>query len=224
MSRLPSIQYARLCDDSSRSVFDLWEEGAIRAELSTPAVWSREYRDLAISLVLRHHRRSGLAISLGCGNGFIEGELRARGITFFGLDRETRAAILAKSRSAATLVGDAEALPVRSESVELLFADGLLGHLWRSDEGFQPFLAEARRALVTGGVAILSNDLSDGNEVSLKVTADSRARFFRGPQGYVRQQLMKVKGLVPLQEYVWRYLRPGRGLRDREILVFRREF
>lgn len=96
-------------------------------------------------------------LDLGCGTGFFTRALAERFPTGYGVAVDIAEGMLRHARlhggAAHFLAGDAEALPLRDASVDLLFSS--LALQWCAD--FPRVLAEAERVLRPGGVLAFSS-------------------------------------------------------------------
>ena len=121
--------------------------------------WYRGLRTLTTELLARTLSRSGatgLVLDAGCGTGGMMARLAAgaTGSRTLGLEFDAVAAGLAASKSRRPVIrGSANELPVRDGSLAAYLSLDVFCH-----EGVEPerALAEARRCLEPGGVAILN--------------------------------------------------------------------
>jgi SAM-dependent methyltransferase len=121
--------------------------------------WYRGLRALTTELLARALSRSGatgLVLDAGCGTGGMMARLAAgaTGSRTLGLEFDAVAAGLAANKSGRPVIrGSANELPVRDGALAAYLSLDVLCH-----EGVEPAraLAEARRSLAPGGVAILN--------------------------------------------------------------------
>ncbi|MFN0207636.1 MAG: class I SAM-dependent methyltransferase [Planctomycetota bacterium] len=101
----------------------------------------------------------GAALDLGCGTGFFLADVRTHSRQAVGLDISYEMLDLAQKELPDTFTaqGDAENLPFKESSFDVVFCKGSLHHT-RDHEGF---LKGCRRVLRPGGVLILSEPCND---------------------------------------------------------------
>ncbi len=110
-----------------------------------------------------------VVLDLGCGTGYFHSALNARfpGSAYIGLDLSEQMLKYAKGQHLASvsawLAADAESLPFRSQSVDLMFSS--LAIQWCSN--LPVLLKEVKRVLKPGGVFVFST-LLDGTLSELK--------------------------------------------------------
>jgi malonyl-CoA O-methyltransferase len=100
---------------------------------------------------------SATVLDLGCGTGFFQPDLSARypAATYIGLDLAPGMIEYARTRSSCQglwIVGDAESLPLATESVDVVFSS--LAVQWCSRPDW--FLAELARVLKPGGRCVFT--------------------------------------------------------------------
>jgi ubiquinone/menaquinone biosynthesis C-methylase UbiE len=103
----------------------------VRATLTDHAE-SPFFRGEVEEMLLAAEGRPGQkAVDLGCGNGFLVGLARAQGVETFGFDISRQHVSIARDLSGvdAFLRANVERLPVRSDSVDLVFVQHVIEHL-----------------------------------------------------------------------------------------------
>ena len=139
-------------------------------------------------------------LDLGCGTGYFTRALAERFAQGEGLAVDIAEGMLRHARpqggAAHFIAGDAEALPLQSDSVELLFSS--LALQWCAD--FPRVLSEAQRVLRPGGVLAFSSlcvgTLQELRDSWLAVDGFVHVNRFRRFEDY--QQLCAASGLQPL--------------------------
>jgi SAM-dependent methyltransferase len=133
-------------------------------------------------------------LDLGCGTGFFLAELEARHPGAVGLDISH--AMLKVSEQyvpgARLVTGDAERLPFRPGTFDVVFCKGSLHHV----RDHVRFLENCRAALRPGGVLIMSEPCNDNPLIKLAraVLYKKSPHFDEGDEGFTR------KGIVGLCE------------------------
>jgi len=139
-------------------------------------------------------------LDLGCGTGYFTRALAERFAQGEGLAVDIAEGMLRHARpkggAAHFIAGDAEALPLQSDNVELLFSS--LALQWCAD--FPRVLSEAQRVLHPGGVLAFSSlcvgTLQELRDSWLAVDGFVHVNRFRRFEDY--QQLCAASGLQPL--------------------------
>lgn len=212
---LPSIVYE---PDGAPSLFQRWEvdhDGPIRAPLS---VCEPAYRAFVVERLARWLRPGDRLISVGAGNGFTEAALASGGWNVLATDPAPTAleCCRAKGLTAARFDVMEDPMPGRFEAI---YADGVLGHLWRA--GTRCREAWERLALlgVAGAVCLVSNDLAEGDAAAcFDVRGDDDARYYRPPRGWTREDAEATGRWEVVDEAVYIYHRRGID-RRREVTV-----
>jgi SAM-dependent methyltransferase len=208
---------------NGKPLFVEWEKGERSSHPGTPSVRLAEYRIFILTLFKRHVAENSQVISLGCGNGFTERLLKEHGFQVLGTDVHSSALQLCREKGVDVRHLDVLAVPDGFGVFDVVYSDGLMGHLWDGEAAFSRFIDNLLKLLAEGGIAILSNDLSDSdNGPCTAVTGAPEATFYRGVPGYVGEQLGMSDELSVIEEHIYEYERKGRGLRRREIVVARR--
>lgn len=153
------------------------------------------------ALDLAQLRGDECVFDMGCGNGLYLGELarRAHRGPCGGMDLSPGMLPAARSRSprATLLVGDAEALPVQAAAVDVVLAMHMLYHVPDRARA----IAEMRRVLRPGGVALAVTNARDHLDALNELVADVLQDLFGGERRNVRAYLRfsAESGLPELQ-------------------------
>ena len=160
--------------DDRRKYWDLgWQarfEGdhAFLAELKSPSDWSRYLEKESTVLATHGHVltveadrqtvQGKVLIDIGCGSGMSGAMLGYRGAHYIGIDHSGYAAactlrhIRGVEADGFTVQGNAESLPIRDNSVDVVYSNGVLHHT----PNFLTAMDEAYRVLKPGGKAIIA--------------------------------------------------------------------
>lgn len=207
-----------------QSMFEEWERGELGLMPPPLATWSVEYREMLVTLVetLKTPNRATM-LSLGSGNGFAEALFASRGIDVLATDANPIAVRLCSEKGLRSRLLDVTSVSDQGIGrFDIVYADGLLGHLAAWPERHNRFWTIVNAASGPGGFVLLSNDLADSDlKATTGVTHDAEAVFFRPPAGWYVTAASK-RGWQALRSEVYVYTRPERGLRRREILVLNR--
>ena len=156
---------------------EFWDEGwkarfdgdhSFLADLRTRADWS-EYleQEIARGQATRHvgvveaDRETvcdKVVLDIGCGSGTSGAIFGYRGAFYIGIDHSRHAAsqalrnLRALGAGGFTAQGDAEALPIRDSSIDVVYSNGVLHHT----PNFSTAVDEAYRVLKPGGKAIIA--------------------------------------------------------------------
>lgn len=221
MDSLPYVDY-----DSSQcgeSLFALWERGESTQVPAPLSVRRRRYRQLIVRLTKRHQPKScARVLSVGAGNGFTEAALRVAGFSVLATDRSEVALEYCRRKGLKTMTYEFpnQSLPTL-EKFDVIYSDGLLGHLWQSGQGYGRCWVRFAEFSRVGALLILSNDLSDTDDMPvLNVTGAPDAGFFRPPAGWFAREAEASQLWTIEEARLLRYRRRGE-LRRREILALR---
>ena len=208
----------------SDSILLDWEAGRWAGAPPPPAVHSEEYRQLIINIFLglsKSYLRPSL-LSLGCGNATIEVELHKLGFEVLATDYAETAIALAARKNLLSKRLDVLESPNPTQRYDFIYADGLLGHVAIRPKGIAQLARTMSSYASDGGTIILANELSDYDSANYAVTGYAKAQFFRPGPGEVSRLLTPLLPGWALQTTrLVTYIRPERGMRRREILVFR---
>ena len=145
---------------ASETIIEIWERGGAFNDSITPSTYVPEYRSHIVLKVLALREKASNVLSLGCGNGFVEGELVANGWSVRAFDCVEEAVELTRSKGVVAFVADFFTLdPRHVEGIDVVYGDGILGHLFDSVQEMKPSLAKlASLGLQPGAWLIFSND------------------------------------------------------------------
>lgn len=202
------------------SLFDVWERGEARGDSVTPSVFSLEYRqwmyDLLYGLLCEN---PGGLVSIGSGNAVIEAALVKAGQRVLAVDLFEEAVELARSKGVNAVVADVWHWSPPAERWTVVYADGLLGHLYDPNASLLPVLEHVRTWLApTGGTLVISNDRNT-NDAEVE-PAPGIPGFYWLSEEFLRKQAAAA-GFHEVSHATFTYDRPLSGPRQRVVLTAR---
>lgn len=209
----------RTVNGQSISIYQIWEQGEAFNDSITPSTYSREYQSHIRLKIEQLTGTTDRIFSIGCGNAAIEGMLSSTGRSVSGIDRNAEAVRLAISKGVAATQGDFLQMPAGGLSnFDLVYADGLVGHLCNAHSGLGPFLAGIERARLRKKAKLLiSNDAPRTRGAPLEPHG-SVDGFWLVAHDHLAHRLRDI-GFDILETYTFPYHRPQSGLRDRSICI-----
>jgi SAM-dependent methyltransferase len=222
MQNLDDLRTYYLRDTFERgTLFDVWEEGRAWGDSVTPSTYSPAYRAWIVKKVMRYIDPNAKTpiLSLGCGNAVVEAELRRRRCEVLAVDALAEAVALARRKGVDAVVGDVMAWEPPHRRWRVIYADGLLGHVYEPTTGRLPVLQRARQWLAPDvGVIVLSNDAPpEGRDIS---PAPGVPGFHWLSTRFIAERLQDA-GLHVLSAEEFPYERPHSGERRRAVVVGR---
>ena len=212
----------RPAGQTTRSIYDIWEEGGAFNDSITPSTYVPEYRSHMVLKILTLTADTGHVLSLGCGNGFVEADLVKHGRRVTAMDCNAEAVELARKKGVDAFVADFFLLqPEDVGAPDVVYADGLLGHLFDPDGGgFTPTLSKIESfGLKSGAYVVISNDATRDPAVPFAPHEKVKDFWFVGKEHLTKG--LAAHGFDPVESYYFPYLRPISGLRNRTICVAR---
>jgi SAM-dependent methyltransferase len=143
------------------SRFHVWEKGEAIEDSVTPSTYSGAYRVWMRGLLRKYLDESEAAglLSLGCGNAAIEAELAEAGYRVLGVDAMAEAVALAENKGIDAQCADVLTWTPPSADWTVIYADGLLGHLYDPVKGVRDVLERFRSwTPANEGVLVISVD------------------------------------------------------------------
>ena len=203
------------------SLFDVWERGDARGDSVTPSVYSLEYRQWMCEMLLGLLQNApGGLLSIGSGNAVVEAALVKAGHRVLAIDLLERAVELAKSKGIDAVLADVrEWSPPPPDRWTVVYADGLLGHIYEPTDGLLPVLKHLHTWLAPAeGTLVISNDRNRNNaEVE---PAPGVPGFYWLSEEFLRKQTAAA-GFHELSYTTFTYNRPLSGPRQRVVLTAR---
>jgi SAM-dependent methyltransferase len=205
----------------NESIYEIWEKGEAFRDSVTPSTYVPEYRSHIVLKMVSLTQAKGNILSLGCGNGFVEGDLVSHDRVVRAIDCNKEAVELTRAKGVDAFVADFFALlPEDVAGTDVIYADGLLGHLFDLSGEMKPSLGKlASLELKPGTSLVLSND-SPQDRGALYAPHDSVEGFWFISKDYLQKMLVTF-GFEPDECYYFPYKRPLSGMRNRTICVAR---
>jgi SAM-dependent methyltransferase len=202
------------------TLFDTWERGDARGDSVTPSTYSAEYRRWMCELLIGYlDERPGGMISIGCGNAAVEAEVARAGHRVFAVDVIPEAVELARCKGIETVLADVRDWSPPAGAWTVVYADGVMGHLYAPEVGLLPVLTEIRSWLAPHrGVLVISNDRPRG--LANVQPAPGVPGFYWLSEAFLRKQA-DAAGFAELSPDTFSYLRPLSGVRERAVLTAR---
>ncbi len=199
-----------------RSLLQWWDTEEAVGDSITPSTYLLDYRETVMATMakLLHSRTPAQILSIGCGNGYVESELSSSGHDVRAIDLVPEAVELARRRGVQATVAD-----VRSwhpdNPMDLIYADGVLGHLYDPRSRHLSSLARIGSWLKPEGYLVASCD----SPVEAAVQEVPQIpNYWWLSDAFLEREILRVKlELMAIQAYS--YVRPLSGERKRIIIV-----
>jgi SAM-dependent methyltransferase len=211
-----------LTGSEEMSIFEEWEHGVARGDSTTPSICSPTYR----WWILEHLRnaldrdRKNLLLSLGSGNAFVERVLGREGYPVLAVDALEEAVELARRAGVPAICQNLYTWEARTEYWDVVYADGLLGHLHDGGDGAQRALRLFHSWLKpAGGTVVISNDAPKTDE-PVQQSANVPG-FYWLSEGWIASELKRA-GFARVSTATLTYRRPLSGPRTRAIITAHR--
>ncbi len=208
--------------EGAESRFHIWDRGGAVGDSVTPSTYSKPYQ-LWMNDLLRKFLDDGDTpglLSVGCGNAIIEADLVAAGYRVLGVDAIEQAVALARGRGVNAVCADVLSwTPPDSGQWNVIYADGILGHIFDQAQGVRNVLARFRSWLPDGkGVLVMSNDEP---RTEADVQAHSEVPGFSWLSGPYLHAQAEAAGFQDVWTTWFTYKRPLTGSRERVIVTAR---
>jgi hypothetical protein len=204
------------------SIFEEWEQGIARGDSTTPSICSPTYR----WWILEHLRnalnrdRKNLLLSLGSGNAFVERVLGREGYPVLAVDALEEAVGLARQAGVPAICHNLYTWDAQPDYWNVIYADGLLGHLHDGHDGAHTALCLLHGWLrSSGGTVVISND-SPKTDAPVQQSSNVPG-FYWLSERWIAAELKRA-GFTRISTASIAYRRPQSGLRTRAIITAHR--
>jgi SAM-dependent methyltransferase len=211
-----------LTGSERQSLFDEWEDGIARGDSTTPSICSPTYR----WWILEHLRnalnrdRKNLLLSLGSGNAFVERVLGREGYPVLAVDALKEAVILARQAGVPAICRNLYTWDTQKDYWDVIYADGLLGHLHDGHDGAHVALSLFHSWLkAPNGTVVISND-APKSDAPVQQSSNVPG-FYWLSDHWIVEQLTRA-GFTRISTASITYRRPLSGLRTRAIITAHR--
>ncbi|SDW81514.1 hypothetical protein SAMN05444064_107120 [Pseudomonas syringae] len=210
---------ARRFGDSNATIYEIWEQGGAFNDSITPSTYSHEYRS-HLGLKLKSITQEGATIfSIGCGNGFVEGDLVKARRRVLAIDFNDEAVTLSRKKGVDAYTADFFNLePGALAGVKSVYADGLLGHLFHPKLELKPTFDKLKELNLESGTTLVFSNDSPRDPEALFAAHDKVDGFWFISRDYLRDALIEA-GFRIEESYYFPYMRPISGLRNRTLCV-----
>ncbi len=208
-------------NDGEPSIYHIWEKGAGRGDVTTPATSSAPYQQWMGELLrgfLAESADPGL-LSLGCGNAMIEAGIVREGVRVLGVDALEHGVELAKAKGVEAVCADVLSWTPPPGPWTVIYVDGMIGHLYDdSRNGLRDVLNRFRSWLAEGGVLVLSNDPP---RIEAEVQENPKVpSYFWFSKEYLHAEVQAC-GFHDVSSTLFTYQKPLTGPRDRVVVTAR---
>jgi SAM-dependent methyltransferase len=206
---------------SGASIYEIWEKGGAFNDSITPSTYVPEYRSHMVLKLLSLTACKQKIFSLGCGNGFVEGELARLDRHVGAIDFNEEAVELTREKGVDAFAADYYSLlPADVADTDAIYADGLLGHLFDPQDGIRPALAKLDSLRPKPGAYLVVSNDAPGDGQAPFAPHERVQDFWFISRSYLAEELSSF-GLLPVENYYFPYLRPLSGMRNRTICIAR---
>ncbi|MBN2518002.1 MAG: methyltransferase domain-containing protein [Candidatus Altiarchaeota archaeon] len=218
--------------------FKSWSEGKIAktAKVSTASVVSPQYRVKMANLITGLVGPKATICSVGPGSGHVEKLLVGKGHKVVGIERFFPPLPELKRQGIMAAQGGGERLPLGSKSVDMVYMDGVLGHMvpFKMKGGYEQYyrfmvdggkktgspLVEARRVLKDKGFIVIAADAPRNKR--RRVESHNKVEYTRLDTALIGKALKEI-GFVDIKVKGIRFYRPEIGrYTSRRVVIGRR--
>lgn len=206
-------------DRDDATVYEIWEQGGAFNDSVTPSTYVPEYRSHIVLKLLSLSPDGANIFSIGCGNGFVEADLLRHDRSVRAVDCNSEAVELSRGKGVDAFTADFFALtPEDLAGADVVYADGLLGHLFDEAEEVRPALQKIKSLALSPGTRLVFSNDSPYDPAAAFAAHERVAGFWFVSCGYLSDELAAA-GFEPTESYYFPYVRPISGLRNRTICI-----
>jgi SAM-dependent methyltransferase len=203
------------------TIYEIWENGGAFNDSITPSTYVPEYRAHIVDKILAVSGRGETVFSIGCGNGFVEADLLGHDRKVRAMDYNDAAVELTRNKGVDAFTADFfDLTPADVADADVLYADGLLGHLFHPEREVTPALAKLAALRPRAGTRLVFSNDSPQDPAASFAPHERVEGFWFVAKDYLAEQLTTF-GFTPLETYYFPYCRPISGPRNRTICVAR---
>ena len=207
--------------EEGKNIYTIWKEGKAYKDSITPAIFDRNYREFMTTKIesLVNYKVTSNILSIGSGNAFVESDLHQKGYQVMANDVNEDAIEIARKKGLSVILADINQWEPEQKNFDLIFCDGVVGHLYKPEVSLTKLFSRLRDWLVSKqGVLLISNDAA---VINAPVHPHPRVKgFYWFSADYLRSELLKA-GFEVVENESFIYHRPLTGEKERLILEAR---
>lgn len=207
--------------EQGKSIYDMWEEGRAYKDSITPAIYHQKYREFMAEKIksLVNYNLTSNILSIGSGNAFVESDLHQQGYQVTANDINEDAIEIAKNKGLPVVFADINQWRPEQKNFDLIYCDGVVGHLYKPGAGLTNLFSRLRDWLVPNqGILLISNDMA---VLEAPVHLHPRVKdFYWFSADYLCSELLRA-GFELVENESFIYQRPLTGEKERLILEAR---
>lgn len=220
MTSIEQLWRFYLCDEEL-SLFDIWEGGAANGDSVTPSTYSAPYRAWMVEFLrgVLDQTNPPTLLSVGCGNASVEAEVARAGYEVHAVDVLERAVQIARRKGLSAEVADVRSWSPEDGRWGVVYADGLMAHLYDPRDSLVPVLKHLHGWLagLDPGVLVISNDgTQEGQDAQ---PAPGIPAHWLSASYLVEQ--CGAAGFADVSYTTFTYTRPLSGPRERVVVTAR---
>lgn len=218
-SRLEEDLRAFYVEAEQENIFEKWERGEARGDSTTPSVCSPEYRAWMLERLREAmgNDTERRLLSIGAGNAMVERTLCREGYHVLAVDALMAAVEIASRNGVPSLCRDIRSWDPSPDRFDVVYADGLIGHLYDEFGGLQAVWRRVLGWLASkDATVVISNDVPPGSEPVKP--APGVTGFHWLSTDWIAEMLVEA-GYTPTLTTEFVYERPLSGPRRRAIIA-----
>jgi SAM-dependent methyltransferase len=200
------------------NIYDIWEEGKAYQDSITPSIYYSQYRSFITNKIksIIDQDYTGRILSIGSGNAFVERDLHSSGYSILASDPNPDAMTLAQKKGVPFVLADVNQWEPQEKNFALIYCDGVMGHLYQPESGFETLLSRLRQWLLPNyGKILISNDAAV-IDTPVHPHPNVKGFYWFSPE-YLCSELSKA-GFDEVKSEIFVYPRPLTGNKERVIV------